>query len=485
MSLSKDFIWVAAGRFAAAVVGIATIRISTLMLPPEQFGILAMLITFQTFAGLFLINPVGQYINRHTHEWADEGSLLPRLRRFYRWVSPAALVSALGGLSWALSQSISLLEQILVGGLVMFMIVASTANATTLYILNMLGYRALATGWATATVLLGLGFSVLLTHIFDVGLAWFAGQALGMTIGAVGATKVLHRFLPASGSTDWPLLEPGVLRNYILPLAMATGFMWWLLSGHRLLLEAQWGLAALGSAVVGLSLASQLWTLLETLAMQFLYPMFFRRIAAINSPDRTSAFSDLLNTLGPVYLVMAAATIIAAPALLKLFVDGAYANVLPFVIVGAVIECCRALGNVLGIAAQVERRMGALIIPYGLGASILTIGLLLYDSEGGIFDAILILIGSVALSLISMTIVMKRLQRFQIDYMRWCFASILVLFSIPLLGLNPLPPKDFGTAFEWVALTGTFAAIATFMLLWKNPGCMRLLNVRLQPKTRK
>lgn len=474
--------WVAVGRLVTAVIGIVTIRFSTTMLPPEQFGMLAVLVTFQSFSGLFLVNPVGQYINRHTHAWADEGSLLSRLSRYRVWILCAAMVGAIGGFSWVLSQPIPWGERFLVAALVMFMIVVATANATFIPLLNMLGKRALATGWAGATSILGLSLSILLTYYFNGGFAWFAGQALGMAFGALGAAVSIRKMLPNQPTVHWPLLEPGALRTFIMPLAVATGFMWWLMSGYRLLLEAHWGLAALGSAVVGISLAAQLWGLLETLAMQFLYPMFYRQIALEDSPERRSAFSDLLNTLGPVYLVMSAATVVAAPALLKLFVNSAYANVVTFVILGSVVECCRALSNVLATAAQVERKMFALIIPYSVGAVVLMFGIFLNNTDKSILDSIFVLVGAGFSTLITMAIIMRKLQPFNIDWLRWCSALSVIFFASFFVGHESLLPNDFSTAVIQVAITGIFALLATGALLWKNPGCERLTAVRLNSK---
>ena len=450
------------------------------MLPPEQFGTLAVLITFQTFCGLFLVNPVGQYINRHTHAWADDGSLLPRMRRYCSWVLLAALFGGLASGVWAISQPLSWGERALVVATVVFMVIAATANATSVYLFNMLGHRSLAVGWAGVTALLGLLLSLTITYRFGVGLAWFAGQALGMAIGAVGAIGAMRRLLPVARDSSWPLLEAGAFRTYVLPLALATGFMWWLLSGYRLFLEARWGLAALGSAVVGLSLAAQLWSLLESLAMQFLYPLFYRRLAVGGTPDSALAFSDLLNTLGPVYLVMAAATAIGAPSLLALFVDAAYANVVPFVLLGVAIECCRALGNVLGTAAQVERRMVALIPPYVMGVLVLTVALFMLDAGSDISNAVVILAVAGVVTLITMALVMNRLQRFSIDGPRWGGASVLVLCAGSLAKFSPLVPEGFAAALFWVVVIGVLAAIAIVALLWKNPGCTRLLAVRLQ-----
>lgn len=452
------------------------------MLPPAQFGVLAILLTFQSFCGLFLVNPVGQYINRHTHAWVDEGSLLPRLRRYRVWVIVAALVGAIASTIWAYSQAVPWVERVLVPATVALMVVAATANATSVYLLNMLGHRALSVGWGVTSAVLGLLLSWALTYHFGVGLAWFTGQALGMAVGAVGAIRGVHRLLPMARDVRQPLLEVGVLRSYILPLAVATGLMWWLLAGYRLFLEAHWGLAALGGAVVGLSLASQLWGLLESLAMQFLYPLFYRRIAVSGAPDSALAFSDLLNTLGPIYLVLASATVIGAPSLLALLVDAAYANVVPFVLLGVVVEFCRALGNVLGTAAQVDRRMGALIRPYATGALVLTIGLLLLSQTGGhIAQAVAVLAGAGLVTFSMMVLVMQRLQRFNIDWPRWGVASSLIVCAAVVAVFKPQTPTGLFEALGLVVVIGIFAVSAIAALLWNNPGVTRLLAARLQP----
>lgn len=482
MATALDFIWIGGGRLLTALVALVAIRLSTSLLPPEQYGVLALLVTFQVFCGLFLVNPVGQYINRHTYGWANDGSLLPRLARYRAWVMVAAFGGALASGMWALTQPITVTERILAMTLVTLMVVAATWSATFVSLLNMLGYRALSVGWGAATILVALLMSYGFTKLTGSGLAWFAGQAVGMAIGAFGAGIAVRRALPLAKVARFPLLEPGVLRGYILPLAVATGFMWWLLSGYRLLIEVHWGLAALGYAAVGLMLASQLWGLLESLAMQFLFPFFYRRIASADRPDASLAFADLLNTLGPVYLVFAAATLVAAPALIALLVDAAYAGVVHFVFLGAVIEFCRALGNVLATAAQVDRRMLSLVPPYAAGAVSMAAGVVWVAQGGGDIEhavAMLAIAGVVTLGV--MALAMQRLQDFRLDLSRWCCALLLVV-GAAMLALNaPLVPAGIGAALIIVALAGLVSAVLLVLLLWKNPATTRLLAVRLKP----
>lgn len=478
----RDLLWVVVGRLVTALLGLASIRLSTSLLPPEQYGMLALLVTFQVFCGLFLVNPVGQYINRHTHGWADDGTLLSRLTRYRAWVMVAAFAGALASGTWALMQPITVTERVLVMTLVTLMVVAATWNATSVSLLNMLGYRAQSVGWGAMTAILGLLLSYVFTNFTGSGLAWFAGQAVGMAIGAFGAGISVRRALPVAKVGRFPLLEPAILRGYILPLAVATGFMWCLLSGYRLLVEVHWGLVALGYAVVGLALASQLWGLVESLAMQFLFPLFYRRIASPDRSDASLAFADLLNTLGPVYLLLAAATLVAAPTLLALLVDAAYAGVIHFVLLGAVIECCRALCNVLGTAAQVDRRMFALVPPYAAGAVTMAAGVAWVAQSGGDIEqavAMLAVAGVVTLGVMAFT--MHRLHDFHLDLSRWGCALILVV-GAAMLALNmPLVASGIGSALTIVALAGLVSAVSLVLLLWKNPATTRLLAVRLKP----
>jgi hypothetical protein len=222
--------------------------------------------------------------------------------------------------------------------------------------------------------------------------------------------------------------------------------------------------------------------LVESLAMQFLYPLFYRRIADIGTPDSALAFSDLLNTLGPIYLVLAAATVAGAQSLLLLLVDSTYQGVVTFVLLGAAIECCRTLGNLLATAAQVDRQMRMLIPPYGAGALALTAGLLVLTRfDASITQAVMVLAGAGVITLIVMAIVMSRLQAFRLDLVRWAGAMMPVALSIYLVSVEPLGPVGVVRALASVVAIGVVVATWTVALLWKNPGTKRLLAVQLRP----
>lgn len=481
----RDLLWVVAGRLTGALIALISIRVSTSVLLPQQYGLLAILVTFQTFCGLFIVNPVGQYLNRHTHEWVDDDTLMPRLRWYRRYVMLAAATGATAFGGWTLTQPLSWPERILEVGVVFAMVVSATWNGTFIWILNMLGRRADSVLWASVTAAMSLLLSWLLVRQSPSATLWFAGQAAGMALGAVGAGRAVIRCLkgglqPAGVRR---LIDAHGIRTYVLPLAIATGFMWWLVSGYRLQVERYWGLAALGYAAVGLGLANQMWGLCESLAMQFLYPYYFRRIAKTSTIGGCQAFSDLLNVLGPLYLVLAAATLPCASALLTLFVSPVYADAYPFFWLGVLVECCRVLANVMGNAAQVRRRTSVLIWPYVLGAVVLVTGLGIAEAENlALQPALAILAVASGAMLLTMFIAIRREINFELDRLRWGFAALVLLASAMMTWYVSWKAHSIPAALALIGVAGAIAAIALLALLWRNPAAERLLKTQLTPR---
>lgn len=481
MTQVRDLLWIGGGRVVTALIALISLRLATTILPPEQYGILAILFTFQVFSGLFLVNPVGQYINRHTHAWADEGILLQRLRPYRHWIYFSASIGAIACGVWTLTQTMVLVDRIQIMVMVWIIVNAATWNATYVGLLNMLGFRAQSVIWSAITALTGLGSSWLFVSISESGLYWFAGQALGLAIGAIGAGYTVKGHLPAPKKERIPLLGSRDLRRYVLPLAVATGFMWWLLSGYRLLIEAYWGLSALGYIFVGLAIASQLWGVVEALSMQFLFPLFYRRISLKDSSESALAYSDLLNILCPIYLVLAAAMIVGAPSLLVLLVDKAYFSAYPFVIVGIVVECSRALVNVFATAAQIDRKMAALIPGYALGAISVTVGIsIVFRLDGSVSLALVALPLAGFVTLAVSVFSMSQLIVFKLDIFRWMAAGFVLIVSIALSWQIFLMPSHIMYAFISLSVIAIIAIGLLFLLNFRSLALKRVLAVKLK-----
>jgi O-antigen/teichoic acid export membrane protein len=476
--LNKEFVLISFGRAITAVVGLVAIRVMTTYLPVEQYGHLALLTAIQTFCGLFLVNPIGQYINLNTHAWFDEKSLLARLQAYRMYL---LLVSIVAGITVFFTMRNSV-DQIQLTILVLFFLVmAVNWNNTLIPLLNMLGGRSESVIWSIVTVIFGLIASVALVLWRPTAESWLAGQVLGMSIGLLGARYVLHKQLfkePRNAKVS--LIDRKTIFTYCLPLAVATGFMWLSQSGYRFVIEHFWGLAQLSFFVVGFQVAAAMWSIVEAVAMQFLYPYFFRRVT--NEIDATSlelAYSDLMNCLMPVYIVLTGALIICAPYLLKLLVADRYQSALEFLMLGAIVELCRVLANVMSNAAHVKRKTEMLTPAYAMGAIFVIGGAILV----GLIDQDLIwvaytMVGGSIMMLLVMGLSMYFQIRFALDLKRWSLALTLFVLMISLSSRTPEHPSF------WESVAGLVKMILPvigmlILLLYRNPALERLINVKL------
>ncbi|THK43293.1 hypothetical protein E8Q33_01405 [Methylophaga sp. SB9B] len=483
MKIRRDLLIIGGGRIATALLGLVAIRAVTTLLSPEQFGQLALLVVVQTFCGLFLVNPVGQHINRHTHEWWEAGTLFSRLTDYRKYIF---VVSLIGGLVtiWV-TKDLSLAQVGLAIFAMVIMINSATWNATYIPILNMVGQRGVSVSWSLVTSIMALVASVSLCVISPSSVTWFIGQAIGFSIGALGASLMLRQGVrPKQDNTPHRLLNLNVITTYCLPLALGAGLMWLQLSGYRIVVEYYWGLTVLGFLALGFALANQIWALTESLVQQFLYPFFYKRIAmgdkqSSNQMIFSDALSDLLNVVMPIYVVLIGITFISAPYLLKLLVAPQYANAEVYVKLGIILEFCRVTANLLSSAAQVTKKTKSVIWPYAIGA--LTVIVMLTVSGEYHYSIIWAAVGLAIAALVMLTVmwfVMLRQVKFHPDYKTW-FVAILMMFMfiLPAYWL----PQTFGLIEASIVLMiiGLFGVLLLALLFRNNNALQRLVTVKL------
>ena len=472
---------VSGGRLASALLALISIRAVTTFLSPEQYGELVLLITILSFCGLFLVNPVGQHINLHTHAWWDDGTLIARLQSYRTYILIVAIVGLIAVFS--MNKQNTLANLLWTAGAMFAMVVAGTWNATLIPMLNMLGFRAASVSWGIITAAIGLASSVTLALWLPTATAWFVGQTTGMTVGALGARQVLrqHAVKEKASANKMPLFNKSVVLNYCLPLALATGLMWLQLSGYRFLIEGYWGLTQLGFLAVGLQLAGQIFSLAESLAMQFLNPLFYRRVTEYKNQIAVElAYSDLLNTLIPVYFVLTGSLILAAPYLLKVLVSARYKDAIIFVMLGAGIDMCRVLGNLLSNAAHAKRKTKYLALPYAVGA-LVSLALIYFAGVNRMeikWAACGLLFGGSSMLLI-MGIVMYQEVKFKLDFVRISIGCVVMLLMFMLSTWMP-SMSSISVSIGMLIMLGIFTSIIIIALLKSNPATARLLNVQLR-----
>lgn len=492
MPLKNDFLWVLIGRIVTAVIAILSLRFMTHLLAPADYGVFVLLMAFQGFCGLFLINPIGQHINRHTHTWWDEGTLLKRLVGFNKYLLAVSIFITLIVIAWWLwfpstdkSYTSSILAALAVGTAVYL----GTWNTIFVYCLNMLGFRSESVTWMTVSSVLGLIFSLIFTYQYRTAASWILGQVAGMGIGVVGAGLLFRRHSVnrevAANSTNnlSALVSRETLIKYCLPLAAATGLMWLQNTGYRFWVGGAWGVAELGILAIGLSISAQLWSILESLAMQFINPYFFRHIAdAETDVQKSSILSDMINLMWPLYAVFAGFNILFASTLVFLLTDGRYHAATSFVLLGALFEFSRCTTNLWSFAAQIQRHTTKVILPYGLGALVMwlgTLGASYLNCNLKVLAITLVVSGIV--TCLFMIRLMHNILPVIIDVKRWLFGFAIMIISILITHfVVPAHYQNFNLTIL-ILLVGiiVWGSCMLFLLL-HNPALKRMMSVSLR-----
>lgn len=374
MFLNNNFFTVFLARSLTVFLALISIKLSTHFLSPNQFGQLALLISIYMFFGLFLINPVGQYINLHTQKWWNDRSIFRRLNFYTKYI---LFTSLMGAVVTIFSINENYYYQSIFNGLVVFFIILSgTWNSTYVSMLNFLGFTKLSAMWALVTITLSIFASVLFFYFHPSSLAWFSGQIVGFVVGSYGAKKTLESKLPQLKSNKKAIaINKKSLLNYCLPLGAATIFMWFQLSGYRFIVNHFWGLSNLGYMAIGMQVASQSFGFVESISMQYLWPLLLSKTRKSNKFDLRKYFSDYINLLITVYFIFAGIFIFISPFLLNFLTSKNYSNALIYVVYGVGIELCRALANAFSNGAHITKSTYLLIIPYALGSVVSLVSL--------------------------------------------------------------------------------------------------------------
>ena len=491
MALRSDLLWVLFGRIATALIAIASLRIMTSLLEPKDFGIYALLVAFQGFCGLLLINPVGQHINRHTHAWWDDGTLLKRLVGYNRYLVVVSSGIAIVVVCWWMlypGTDHSMVGALLAAIAVSAMVYLATWNGTFVYILNMLGFRSGSVGWMMASSIIGLAFSSILAYVYHTGMSWVLGQAVGMAVGAIGAGILLRRHQTTSapvvdgGDAQPALLDRQTILKYCLPLAAATGLMWLQNTGYRFWVGGAWGVAELGILVIGLSISAQIWAIIESLSMQFLNPYFFRHITEVKTDvQKASVLSDMVNVMWPVYAVLAGFNVLFASSLLVVLTDARYHAAVTFVMLGVLIEFARCTANLWSYASQIERRTTKIILPYGLGALVVWVGALgITYIHGDLITLAIVLVISGIVICVAMIVMMQRMLPVALDARRWIAGFGVLIICLAMVVITPIQITGVFNNIVILLVGLSVSGGCMLALLWRNPALLRLLAVSLR-----
>lgn len=355
------------GRLVQFALMFASVKIMTNLLTPAEMGKVVLITTSTSLFALFLVNPVGMFINRRMHAWVEAGSFRSYFRLFVGYLIAVSLVAAvalfagfrlgldLGGarLPWVLA---------LVCGSLLF----NTIATTLVQALNMVQRVQAFTVLTIGTLITSLGISVWLNHgTAPSAERWLAGTLLGQTLFGAIAYVVFFRHRPARPSeplrierTQW-----NAMLSFCWPIGLAVLLQWLHMQGYRFLLAERFGLAQLGLYAAGYNVAASLISAMETLLTTWYQPMFYRMANSTDAAERDQAWSAYASVMLPVSTLGMTALVAVSPSLPKVLLGAAFHGAGQYVLLGALAEWARMLVGLVGLNAHRHMSTRQLIAP--------------------------------------------------------------------------------------------------------------------------
>lgn len=367
------------GRSAQILLTMVLMKVATTVLSPPQYGQMTLVTTLASVFSLFFVTPVGMFINRRLHAWETAGRLMYHLRSFFFYLLGMAVLTsgllALAVLPGWLSFPMDLrwLLPLVCGALII-----TTINQTYIPALNMLGFRGWFVSLATLTLLLNLGFSLVGTSLLGAHAeVWLAGtltaQAFAAFVGYLCLRRMTHKAPPDTSVDDEVSALPlrtkvHEVYGFVWPIAIAVGLMWVQSQSYRFLVEARFGVAALGLFAAGYSLSSGIISALESVLMGYFQPILYRRAGSEDPVTQAAAWNDFLSAILPCLVVTVAYIAALAPELARLLLGSQFHDVVRFTIIGAIAESARVLIGAYGLVAHMRMRTRLLLPPHAIGA---------------------------------------------------------------------------------------------------------------------
>lgn len=377
------------GRATQFLLALAMMRVATTLLSPEEMGRVALVLTTIAFFALFLVNPVGMFINRRLHAWQASGVARHYLIRYVNYLLLVALFAAISlpllYMSGVTNFGISL-------GWLIFLVCGSllfnTINQTAIPSLNMLGYSGRFVLLSVATIAVSFICATLLVLLVQpIAQYWLLGLLLGQAVLAGIGTNILFARLQETGPVHAsPAIQRRHLRmlfSFAWPAAIAAGLGWAQGQGYRYLLEGQLGLAQLGLFVAGYGISAGMIAGFESVLTTYFQPRLYRDVNTDHSERQTEAWQRYATAVLPSLLLTVALIVILAPELTRVFLGSNFQAAVDFVVWGALAEAARVLIGTYSLIAHVHMRTRWLILPNLIGAVLsITFCVLLIPSFG-------------------------------------------------------------------------------------------------------
>lgn len=366
-------------------------RVATTLLSPEEMGRVSLVLTTVAFFALFLVNPVGMFINRRLHAWQAGGVARHYLIRYVNYLIMVAIFAAInipllyltGIANFGISVGWLLF---LVCGTLFF----NTINQTAIPSLNLLGDSGRFVLLSVATIAASFVIATLLVRTLQpLAQYWLSGLLLGQTLIGIIGVHIFFRRLEKNG----PVQASPVIRrrhmqalfSFAWPVAIAAGLGWVQGQGYRYLMEAHLGLAQLGLFVAGYGISAGVIAGFESVVTAYFQPRLYRDANMGGGAKQALAWQRYAVAVIPAVLLTVALIVTLAPELTRIFLGEKFQSATEYVVWGALAEAARVLTSVYTLRAHVDMRTRTLILPGVIGASMsIVLSLVLIPRLGAI-----------------------------------------------------------------------------------------------------
>ncbi len=348
-------------------------RVATTYLSPEEMGRLSLVTAATAFYALFLVNPIGMFINRRFHAWDELGRAKHYLKLHWIYLMMISVFAAisLGALNrihafgfqfnttWLL---------VLVCGSLLF----NTVNQTAIPSLNLLELRGRFITLTLATIGVGLATSVVLVEFFQpTAEYWLLGLLISQAVFAVIGVKLFFDKLRPEGMvTKLSCSQLRLLFDFAWPVAISVGFNWLQTQGYRFFVADSLGLVALGLFVAGYGISAGLMAAFESVLTTYFQPRFYKHVSTSSLADQSLAWNKYAGAILPSLMLVTFLLVGLAPELTRLMVGPAYQSASQFVVWGVIAEAARVLAGVYSMSAHAKMKTRLLLLPNLLGAVI-------------------------------------------------------------------------------------------------------------------
>lgn len=367
-------------------------RVATTLLSPEEMGKVSLVITTIAFFALFLVNPVGMFINRRLHAWQESGVAWHYLIRYVNYLIFVALIAGVVLLLLYISERVSF--GISIGWLLLFVcgsLFFNTINQTAIPSLNLLGDSRKFVALTVATIAASFACATLLVQMVQASAQyWLLGLLLGQTLLGVIGTRMLFVRLQKTKALHVPLTirwrNLHGLFSFAYPVALAVGLGWIQSQGYRYLMEERLGLTELGIFVAGYGISAGLIAGFESIFATYFQPKFYKRISNDNLSEQSNAWREYAQAILPSMLITSFFIMATAPDLTKLLLGPSFRQSAQFVVWGSLAESARISTAVFGMVAHARMNTKLLLLPNLVGAA-MSISLIwyltpIYGSDG-------------------------------------------------------------------------------------------------------